>query len=273
LAAAAAGCLVIPFQVSAASPGTVVCPQDTNVFTGTARELVVPAQGFCEVHDAVLGRLVVQDEAGLDLEDSNVGGDVVFGSFGGGQIGGSTIGHDVVGTEGNDLHLERVTIGHDLTANAPITVQTGRNGPDTPGGTVHVGHDIVVSGTPEDEDFVFDHLCNAVVGHDVRWANRSVTLGIGLGGNCPLIGQANNIVGHDLVVTGVDALSGFFGPSSLVVGGNTVGHDLVFTGNTAVAGGSLDVDHNRVGHDAVCSGNTPPVSGGANLAGHANTCG
>jgi hypothetical protein len=80
-----------------------------------------------------------------------------------------------------------------------------------------------------------------------------------------------------LIVTDNSALSGFFGPSALEVGGNDVGHDLVFSANSAVPGGYLEVADNTVGHDAICSSNSPAPTGdpgdGPNLAGHTNGCG
>jgi hypothetical protein len=90
-----------------------------------------------------------------------------------------------------------------------------------------------------------------------------VTLGFTIGGDT---------VGRDLVVTDNSALSGFFGPSSLVVRENSIGRDLIFTGNTAVPGGELVVSHNVVGRDAICAGNDPtPIDG--NAAARNNTCG
>ncbi len=91
-------------------------------------------------------------------------------------------------------------------------------------------------------------------------------------------GRGTNAIGHDLVVSGNSALSGFFGPSSIDVGNNAVGHDLVFSNNTAVPGGYLEVSDNTAGHDALCFGNDPTPSAddpadGPNSAKHLNTCG
>ena len=75
-------------------------------------------------------------------------------------------------------------------------------------------------------------------------------------------------------MTGNSAVSGFFGPSSIGVGGNEVGRDLVFSNNTAVPGGSLEVSGNSVTRDATCAANSPAVTVNApNVAGRANTCG
>lgn len=191
------------------------------------------------------------------------------------------IGHDLVGTTNDSFHLERTTIDTDLVAFQPGTVQTGQIGPDTPGGPVHVGRDLVIQGTPPDNDFVFDGMCDLTVGRDLRMIDRSVTLGVGFGdqsgGKEVCSARQSNTIGHDLVFTGNSALSGFFGPSSIEVGNNRVGHDLIFTGNTAVPGGFLEVSDNVVGHDAICANNSPAPSGddssdGPNTVGHTNTC-
>jgi len=317
-AAMLAACLLVSaVGVGAASEAAqdVVCPQDTQTFTGTARDLVVPENGLCLITGATITRDVIQrDGAGAAIQGTSVGRDVVFQDFAGADISNTTIGRDVVarGTEsgaditdssighdfvgrgedsganilrstiGHDMlllglaggtHLESVTIGHDFTASKPQTVQTGHNSPNTPGGPVSVAHDFTIDGSP-DLPFVFDGLCNLTVGHDARITNRSVNLGIGFGGHCEANGQHANDVGHDLVMTGLSAETGVFGPSSINVVGNHVAHDLVFSDNTAVAGGTLEVAGNTVDHDATCDDNDPPVTVTTpNVAGHANTCG
>jgi hypothetical protein len=174
---------------------------------------------------------------------------------------------------GGGTHLESVTIGHDFVASQPQTVQTGHNAPDTPGGPVRVGHDFVIEGSP-DFPFVFDGLCNLTVARDLSITNRSVNLGIGIGKNCVSRGQQANAIGRDLVVTGVHALSGVFGPSSINVNDNHVGRDLVFSNNTAVPGGLLEVSRNAGARDATCAANNPAVTvNGPNVAGRSNTCG
>jgi hypothetical protein len=89
-----------------------------------------------------------------------------------------------------------------------------RNAAGTPGGPVYVGHDFTIDGSP-DIPFVFDGLCNLTAGHDVRITNRTVNLGLGFGGHCEANGQHPNDVGHHLVITGVSAVPGFFGASSI----------------------------------------------------------
>jgi len=159
---------------------------------------------------------------------------------------------------------------------APDSVQTGRNGPDSPGGPVRIAGDLTITGTP-DSDFAFDGLCSLTVGHDVKIVNRTVNFGIGFGDNCGG-GELPNTVGHDLVLTNDSAVSSFFGPSPIEVGGNTVGHDLVFTHNTADPGGYLEVSDNQVAGNAICEANSPAVgspepSDGPNVVAGKNTCG
>jgi hypothetical protein len=152
-------------------------------------------------------------------------------------------------------------------------VQSGHNGPDTPGGPVTVGRDFVIEGSP-DLPFVFDGLCRLTVSRDLSITNRTVNLGIGLGSICAGNSEEANTVGRDLIFTGNSAVSGFFGPSSLNVGDNHVGRDLVFSHNTAVAGGALTVSGNVVGRDATCEANDPAVTVSTpNTAGGSNTCG
>ena len=316
-AAVLAACLLVPGVGASAGPNAssqdAVCPQDTQTFTGTARDLIVPENGVCLITGATITRDVIQQEnAGAEIDGTSVGRDVVFADEAGADISNTTIGRDVVaqgvdsgaditdssigrdfagrGEEsganllrstigrdmlllggGGDTHLESVTIGRDFAASSPTTVQTGHNSPRTPGGPVNVGHDFTIDGSP-DFPFVFDGLCNLTVAHDVRITNRTVNLGIGFGGHCQANGQHANDVGHDLVMTGLSAVSGCCGPSSINVVGNHVGHDLVFSGNAA--NGTLEVAGNTVGHDATCDANDPAVTATTpNVAGHANTCG
>jgi hypothetical protein len=173
--------------------------------------------------------------------------------------------------EGGEMHMELTAIGHDFSASKPVTVQTGHNSPDSPGGPVTVGHDFAIDGSPA-EEFVFDGLCDLRIGRDLSVTNRTVTLGFGIGSNCVANGSHANTIGRDLVVTGNTAAVGFFGPSSLNVNDNHVGRDLVFANNTAT--GILEVSRNVVGRDASCSANNPAVTvNGPNTAGRSNTCG
>ncbi|HEY2373022.1 MAG TPA: hypothetical protein VGH82_10770 [Gaiellaceae bacterium] len=297
LGATLAACLAVPLSGSAAGPAPTTCPQDTQTFTGSAATLIVPANGYCAITNATIAQdLVLQDSAGADLSnvtigrdlvggedagagifDSSIGGDLnLHGADGGADLANAEIGHDYLLSDGAGTHMERTTIGHDFDASQPSTVQTGMIGPDTPGGPVNVGHDVVIDGSPADNPFVFDGICDLNVGHDMRVTNRTVTLGFGIasGGCLAFEGLPGNTIGHDLVVTGNTAASGFFGPSTLRIGDDHVGHDLIFSGNNAVTGGSLEVTNNVVGHDALCSSNTPVVTATEpNSAGHINTCG
>jgi hypothetical protein len=287
-------CLLVPVAGSAAEPQDVTCSQVTFLFTGTARDLIVPEGGGCEVRGATITRdLIVQDDAGADVFETSIGHDLSFGDFSGAGIFDTTIGHDIVAGEesgfdaagvtvGHDvrllgpaggMHAERLTIGHDFFASKPQTVQTGQIEPDSPGGPVKVGHDFAIDGSP-DLPFVFDGICDVNVARDFSITNRSVTLGFGIGNICARNGQPANTVGRDMIITGNTALDGFFGPSALIVGDNHVGRDLVFSDNTAVPGGALIVTNNLVGRDATCAGNNPAVFvPEPNVAERSNTCG
>jgi len=265
--AACAASLVVGLSNAGAGPATVVC---TDAFSGTAFNVVVPDDNFCVLsgatitHDLLIGADagagagVFSGEPGL-----TVGHEVTMQHDSEVFFGATVIGHDLIGTTNDGFHLERTTIRGDLLAFQPATVQTGGVDPDSPGGPVHVRGDLVIQGTPPDKPFVFDGLFLLTVDRDFTITDRSVTLGFTIGGDT---------VGRDLVVTNDTALSGFFGPSSLVVRQNSVGRDLIFTGNTAVSGGGLIVSQNVVGRDAICAGNDPAPTDG-NVVGRTNTCG
>jgi hypothetical protein len=277
-AALAVASLIVPFQGSAAALGDVTCSQETFVFSGTARDLIVPAGGGCDVLGATITRdLIVQSQAGTLAFETTIGRDLIVGPESEAIVVVTEIGRDLTARSAASLFLERATIGHDLLASEPQTVQTGRVDPETPGGPVRVGHDVLIEGSPAGFAFVFDGICELGVGHDFTIARRTVTLGFGIGDNCARNGREANTIGHDLIVTDNTAAVGFFGPSALEVGNNRVGHDLVFARNSAAAGGFLEVSDNVVGHDAICSANSPAASqqpgAGPNLAGHSNSCG
>src|SRR5262245_26449935 len=309
---ALAACLIVPLPGSAAGPPDVTCQgvfsgiaHDLIVPTGTeclvtgatiTHDLVVRDGGGAGVFDTSVGNDVLfQEEAGAFIEHTTIAHDVVAGGTdSGADLIDSSVGHDFVGrgensgtnvlrsTIGHDLlllgalgntHLESVTIGHDFFAAKPQTVQTGHNSPNTPGGTVSIGHDLVIEGSP-DFPFVFDGFCGLDVGRDVRITDRTVNLGIGVGTNCVARGLSTNTIGRDLVLTGNSAVSGAFGPSSIGVADNRVGRDLIFTDNTAVPGGALNVAGNAAARDATCAGNNPAVTVSTpDTAGGSNTCG
>jgi len=267
LAAVSATFLLVSLPNAAAGPGTVTC---TDAFSGTAFNVIVPDDNFCVLSGATITHdLIIGADAGAGAGLSSgeagltVGHDVTLQQESEVDFGATTIGHDLIGTTNDSLHLERTTILGDLLAFQPATVQTGQVGPDTPGGPVRVKRDLVIQGTPPDNDFVFDGLSQLTVDRDLTISDRSVTLGFTIGGDT---------IGRDLAVTGDSALSGFFGPSSLVVTQSSVGRDLIFTGNTAVPGGGLIVSQNVVHRDAICAANDPPPTDG-NTVGRNNTCG
>lgn len=295
LGAALATCLAVPLGSSAATPAATVCPQDTQVFSGNASTLVVPENGYCDIEDASIAvDLVLQDGAGADLENVTIGRDFVGGQDagagindttigrnlslrggdGGADLGGVKIGNDYLLADGAGTQMERTEIGHDFVATEPSTVQTGKIAPDSPGGPVTVGHDVLISGSPADNPFVFDGMCDLHVGHDMRVTNRSVTLGFGIAsfGCIAFVGLPGNTIGHDLVVTGNTAVSSPFG-SSLRIGNDKVGHDLIFSDNTGNDPGTLIVTDNVVGHDLLCSNNSQSITSfGPNVVGRLNTC-
>lgn len=258
-------------------------------------DLIQQENAGADILNTTIGHDVVfADEAGAGFVDSSVGHDVVAGGFdSGADFSGSMIGHDFLGlgeesgtnlsntTVGHDVrlvgggggaHMELTKIGHDFYASSPNTIQSGRNGPDSPGGAVVVGNDFTIVGSP-DNPFVFDGLCNLNVGRDLTITDRTVNLGIGLGAICAGNGEPPVTVGRDLILTDDHAVSGFFGPSSIEVGANHVGRDLVFTGNTAAPGGELNVSGNVVARDATCAANDPAVTVDTpNIAGRSNTC-
>jgi hypothetical protein len=262
VAALCGAALAIGTTGGGAGTATVTC---IEAFSGTAYDVVVPDDNFCDLTGATIAHdVIIGADAGAGSDNGlSVGHDVTLQHDAEVDFGGAVIGHDLVATTNGSLHLERTTIRGDLIAFQPATVQTGQLGPDTPGGPVHVEHDLMIQGTPPDNDFVFDGLFRLSVDRDLQVSGRSVPLGFTVGGDT---------IGRDLVITNDAALSGFFGPSSLNIVGNTVGRDLIFTGNTAAAGGSLVVSHNVVGRDAICAADNPTPTDG-NTVTRANTCG
>ena len=300
LAAGVAAVLVVAASGSAApAPPDVTCSQVTQAFSGTAHDLIVPADGFCHIEDATITHDVIVErngsgdlidttirhdavyfeEAGGDIHGSSIGHDLSFSSDGGADIRGTsigndlrlahdsgadlfetTVGHDLLAAPASEVHLAASQIGHNLTAHGPNSIQTGANNPDD-AGHVQVGNDFVIDGSPGPPDpnaAVFDGLCDLSVGHDLRITNRWVTFGIGLGDDCPSKGRGPVTVGRDLVFSGNQALTGFFGPSSLGVGNVIVGRDLTVTRNSA--DGFLEVADNTVVRNATCRNNTPAAT-------------
>jgi hypothetical protein len=264
---------------SAPPPPNVTCDQVTQTFSGTAHDLTVPANGYCDIENATITHdLIVQHDSGGDLTNSTVGHDARYAVEAGGDLRDSAIGHDLSyaggggsifgSTIGNDLtarysevHLAASQIGHNLIAYRPDSIQTGAISPDD-AGLVQVENDFVIDGSPGQPDtgaFVFDGICDLSVGRDLRITNRWVTLGIGLGDECPSRGRGPVTVGRDLVFSGNDALnSDFAGPSALEVGNMNVGRNLTVTHNSAALW--LEVADNTVAGDATCRDNNPAAS-------------
>ena len=280
LAAGVAATLVVAASGSAApQPPNVTCSQLTQAFSGTAHDLTVPANGYCDIENATITHdLIVQHDSGGDLTNSTVGHDARYAVEAGGDLRGSAIGHDLSyaggggsifgSTIGNDLtarysevHLAASQIGHNLIAYRPDSIQTGAISPDD-AGLVQVENDFVIDGSPGQPDtgaFVFDGICDLSVGRDLSITNRWVTLGIGLGDECPSRGRGPVTVGRDLVFSGNDALnSDFAGPSALEVGNVTVRRNLTVTHNSAALW--LEVADNTVAGDATCRDNNPAAS-------------
>ena len=166
---------------------------------------------------------------------------------------GATITHDVIVQENGFLLAEGTTIGHDLIAYKPSTVNTGiANDVEGP---VEVGHDIVISGPLTDQ--FGNHSCcpgiaDTTIGRDLRISDLLVDFEMGI---------HNDDVGRDLVVTGNSTgICCGFGP--IDVGNNSVGRDLVVSGNTTAGGdfGWISVYENNVARDATCANNSPPES-------------
>jgi acetyltransferase-like isoleucine patch superfamily enzyme len=257
---------------AAGSDGTTVCDQNTQAFSGTTTNLIVPIGGYCAIdHATITQNLVVQNSAGTDVTNSSIGYDMTLGNDSGATLGNSSVGDDVkVGFNGF-FGSGLATVGHDLIATHAGSIQIGSTGPPPDGfsGRTTVGHDVVVNGSPGPPDpgaFVFDSLCDLGVGNDLVMKNRWVTLGFTIGDETApfsaCIGTQPDSVGHDVVVTNNKALSGFFGPTSLEVGDIQVGNDATFSGNSAVPGGFLEFNDNTIAHDATCSRNTPSITGG-----------
>jgi hypothetical protein len=256
---------------AAGSRGTVVCDQNTQVFSGRTTNLIVPIGGYCAIDSATITQnLVVQNGAGTDVTNSAVGYDMTLGNDSGATLGNSSVGHDVKISFNGFFGSGAASIGHDLVATHPGSIQIGSTGPPPDGisGRTTVGHDFVVNGSPGPPDpgnFIFDGICNLGVGNDLVMENRWVTLGFAIGDSTPpfspCIDTRTVSVGHDLVVVNNKALDGFFGPSSIEVGDIQVGNDATFSNNSATPGGDLEFNDNTIAGDATCTRNSPSIVG------------
>jgi hypothetical protein len=240
LLVAAAGLLSLAAaQGVAADSGKTQCTgtlDSPGVFTGTTKDLVVPAGNFCVVDGATITHdLTVEKGASLGLEDSSVGHDVKgtgaalveFIGF----TGPISVGHDVTLT-GTSPEAQQygaydicdAAIGHDLTikgATVAFEIEVGDNG-------------------PQDNEFCsFPTAMPSSVGHDLEVSNNSAGK----------VDIGNNSVGHDLTVNNNTASTA--------------------SGDT----GDIGVDDNTVNHDATCKGNNPGLTvdgteDGPNHVGH-----
>ncbi len=178
IAVACTAFLVVGLQSAAAGSATVTC---TDAFSGTAKNVVVPDDNFCNLsgatvtHNVLVGVDAGAGGGGDTLAGLTVGHDVILqhdSEVDFGPVGTVRIGHDLSAGSGASLHIEQTTIRHDLLAFQPGTLQSG---------ALRVGHDLLVEGTPPGHAFVFDSVCGTTVGHDLSFLNRSVTLGFSIG--------------------------------------------------------------------------------------------
>jgi len=298
-------CLLVPVAGSAAGPPDATC---TTSFSGTARDLTIPAGAVCSITGATVTRdLILADNAGATVTGTTVGRDVRFGDESGADLTDTTVGHDLVaaGTD-SGANLTGTTIGHDLVA-------AGDNsGFDTEG--VSVGHDFLASGEDSGTD-----LGGTTIGHDVEllgeagdihmertsighdfFASEPQTVQTGhngrdtpggpvrVAGNFTIQGSpgpdfqfvfdgmCDLHVDGDLTVTDRSVTLGIGLGKSCAARGeglNTIGRDLVFTNNNALNGvfgpSNLQVVDNQVGRDLIISGNTAVPGGSLEVSGNA----
>jgi hypothetical protein len=291
--AAIAACLMAPLAGSAAGPRDVVCPQDTFVFTGTAHDLIVPENGFCQVTGATITHDVLQRvNAGAEISGTTVGHDVVFADFAGADISKTTIGHDIVaGGTDSGADITDSSIGHDFVG------QGEESGADILRSTI--GHDMQLLGLGGGT-----HLESVTIGHDLFASKpQSVQTGhnapdtpggpVKVGHDVTIEGSpdfpfvfdnfCNLSVSRDLRITDRSVNLGFGVGGRCIANGqqpNAIGRDLIVTGNHALSGffgpSSLNVTDNHVGRDLVFSNNTA-VPGGTlevsgNVVGRDATC-
>ncbi|MDP9285381.1 MAG: hypothetical protein M3P41_10605, partial [Actinomycetota bacterium] len=188
IVATTAACLLVPLAGSAAGPPDVVCPQDTFLFTGTAHDLIVPEDGFCQVTGATITHDVIQrDSAGAEISETSIGNDVVFADFAGADISKTTIGHDVIaaGTD-SGAGITDSSIGNDFLG------QGEESGADILRSTI--GHDMQLLGLGGGT-----HLESVTIGHDFV---ASTPQTVQTGHNAPDTPGGPVRVGHDFTVEG-----------------------------------------------------------------------
>ena len=183
----------------------------------------------------------------------------------------NTILHDLIILKGANLVDFGASVGHDVTANAPNSIEIGGVSGGNPG---TVGHDIQIVGiTGTSPTGNGNYVCNQHVGHDVVVEDSASSASewfIGdpgvTGGN--LFGCGND-VGHDLVAANNANVLDVSGnnPTDFMNPNAGIGHDLTVTNNTA----GTTVSLNTAGHDCTQSGDHP-YSGTGNSAGHSDNC-
>src|SRR2546429_7268716 len=141
--------LVVGLQSAVAGSGNVTC---TDFFAGNAYDLTVPADNFCELSGATITHdLIVESNAGVGTHDGvTVGHDAIGQTNAGFDTTQLTIGQDLITQTGASLHLgKNTTIGRDLAASQPGTVQTGNACVvECESGPVKVGRDVLINGSP-----------------------------------------------------------------------------------------------------------------------------
>ena len=294
-AAVLAACLLVPVvgaDAAPTAPQDAVCPQDTMTFTGTARDLIVPENGFCAITGATITRDVIQhDNAGAEISGTSVGRDVVFDDNAGAGISNTTIGRDVVaqgaesGADITDSSVGRDFVGRGEESGANILRSTiGRDmqllglGGDTHLESVTIGHDFAASSP---QTVQTGHNSPNTPGGPVN-VGHDFTIDGSPGFPFVFDGLCNLTVAHDVRITNRTVNLGLgFGGHCEANGqhANDVGHDLVMTGLSSVPGccgpASIVVVGNHVGHDLVFSGNTAAeatLQVADNTVGHDATC-
>jgi hypothetical protein len=181
LAATCAAFLLVGLQSAAgAGEGNVTC---TDFFAGTAYDLTVPADNFCELSGATITHdLIVESNAGVGAHDGvTVGHDAIGqteSEFDATQL---AIAQDLITQTGASLFLANTTVGRDLVASQPHTVQTGSAcAAECESGPVKVGRDVLISGSPTPHAFAHD-LCDMTVGRDLRVTDVTVLFGFTIG--------------------------------------------------------------------------------------------
>ncbi len=247
LLVSAAGLLSLAAAQGVSADSTYTCTgtlDNFGLFTGTAKDVVVPPGNAC----AIIGATVTHDVtvgkgASLGVDNSSIGHDV--------KANGAAL-FEFIGYTGP------ISVGHDvvLTGTSPEAMSYG--GYDVCDTTI--GHDLSITG--------------ADIAYEIEVGDTGPQDNEFCGAPGP-VSQPDS-VGHDLTVSNNTA-------GKVDVGNNSVGHDLNVNNNFASTStgdtGDIGVDDNTVSHDATCTGNSPALSkdgpeDGPNHGGHKNTgCG